>query len=770
VRLDRLVFASSLLVALPSWAFGGELGAGGSSEAAAPGLSSAGATGAGSTGEAEAGTSNPSPGAPAAEEPAPKPPLDAAPTSSVALSGPAADPGLRQLTLSSRLQVVLDPEPSGGEVTVCTSVDAGARRDPQGQPGAQRLLAEMLALGGFPTAGKDRAELLRARGVRSTLLPARDLVTYCTTAPAVELPLALWVSAGRFTQLGLTSKEREAALERLAVAVEARDADVIAGRAPVRLRQMVLLGTPDYAHPELPEPSELELIELRDLRRLHQEAYVASSSALTISGSFEPEVAERLLPAALGLVRSGALLPQKSSELVQQSTPRFSMAEDASIKSPSALYAWLLPEGAPRADLELALWTLAGPGRLGQKLVGPGKAARDLVIDVEPGRGPGLLSMRLSGTGPQSLGTIEKVLEQELRTLSSVAPSTDELSEVERRLSERRQSLLRDAPSRARALSEGVVRGASAAQVLAALDGAGADPVAPEDVRLAAAHFLVASRQSTIEIYPKGWQDPWQTPMPAYHIVSAGETLTSIAKQHRSTVQAIVKMNGIREKSAIYPGDKLKVPRGKQHEEAKLRQHVVRRGDTLSGLALKYGVSARAIAEQNGMSVKQAISIGETLRIPNADKGAGKAGDGAGGSSKGSSGAGSTSSGATGAGDGGASGSAAGGKKSVHVVQTGETLGGIAIQHGVRLAALATANGLTTKSMVRVGQELIVPTDLAARRADLPKTKSYAVKNGDTLSGVAKQHGATVTELEKLNGISRKATLRVGQTLQIPAK
>ena len=120
---------------------------------------------------------------------------------------------------------------------------------------------------------------------------------------------------------------------------------------------------------------------------------------------------------------------------------------------------------------------------------------------------------------------------------------------------------------------------------------------------------------------------------------------------------------------------------------------------------------------------------------------------------------------------GGASSDDGGGaKKNVYVVQAGETLGGIAIKLGVRLAALATANGLTTKSMVRVGQELVVPTDASARRADLPKTTTYVVKNGDTLSGVAKKHGVTVTELEKLNGINRKATLRLGQTLKIPAK
>jgi len=718
VRLVRLVFVSALLVALPSWALGGEA----------------------------------------------EPKQPAVGPSAAASAGP------RELTLASRLRVVLDPDVSGPEVTVCTSVDAGARRDPVDFPGAHRLLAEMLAPGGFPVAGKERSQVLLTRGVRTELTVARDLVTYCTTAPAVELPLALWVAAGRYTQVSLTETEQKAALERLAQLVEARDADILDGRAPVRLRQMVLLGNAEYAHPELPGIGELESIDLSLLRRLHKESYGALGSVVTISGSFQPDVAERLLPEQLGRVPSGGSSGAGPTSLVAQSTPRFSMAEDPSVRSPSALYAWLLPEGAPRAELELALWTLAGPERLGQKMVGPGKAARDLSVEIDASRGPGLLSMRVSGTGPQSLGTIEKLLEQEIRALSTVAPSAEELAEVERRLRERRRGVLLDPRSRARALSEGLLRGMAAKQVLAALEDESTQAPDGESVRTAVAKYFVPSRLSTVEVYPKGWQDPWQVPMPVYHIVSAGETLTSIAKQHRTTVQAIVKMNGIKEKSPIYPGDKLKVPRGKHHEEAKLRTHVVRRGDTLSALGLKYGVSARAIAEQNGMSVKQPLSIGETLRIPNADKGGAKGASSGGASSSGGAPSGSSASKASGASGDASAADGSSGKKNVHVVKGGETLGGIAIKYGVRLAALATANGLTTKSGVRVGQELVIPTDSSARRADVPKTTTYTVKSGDTLSGVAKKHGVTVTELEKLNGISRKATLRLGQTIKIPVE
>jgi LysM repeat protein len=46
----------------------------------------------------------------------------------------------------------------------------------------------------------------------------------------------------------------------------------------------------------------------------------------------------------------------------------------------------------------------------------------------------------------------------------------------------------------------------------------------------------------------------------------------------------------------------------------------------------------------------------------------------------------------------------------VHVVQTGETLIAIALQYGVSVAALQTANGITDPSTLQVSQELIIPT------------------------------------------------------------
>jgi LysM repeat protein len=46
-------------------------------------------------------------------------------------------------------------------------------------------------------------------------------------------------------------------------------------------------------------------------------------------------------------------------------------------------------------------------------------------------------------------------------------------------------------------------------------------------------------------------------------------------------------------------------------------------------------------------------------------------------------------------------------------------------------------------------------------------TKTYKVKQGDTLSGIAKKYGTTVAKLKTKNGL-KSDMIKIGQTLKIP--
>ena len=52
---------------------------------------------------------------------------------------------------------------------------------------------------------------------------------------------------------------------------------------------------------------------------------------------------------------------------------------------------------------------------------------------------------------------------------------------------------------------------------------------------------------------------------------------------------------------------------------------------------------------------------------------------------------------------------AAGGGQGVYIVQEGDTLFGIATRYGVRVTAIAQANGLANINLIYIGQRLVIP-------------------------------------------------------------
>ena len=200
---------------------------------------------------------------------------------------------------------------------------------------------------------------------------------------------------------------------------------------------------------------------------------------------------------------------------------------------------------------------------------------------------------------------------------------------------------------------------------------------------------------------------------PVVHVVRRGDTLTGIARRHGTSVAALRRTNGL-SSSLIRAGQTLRVPgagsssgavggaggassaaRAPQVARASSSEsvvYVVRRGDTLTGIARRHGTSVAALRRTNGLS-SSLIRAGQTLRVPGA------------GSSSGGSGAVEPASSASASAARVASSSSA---PVVHVVRRGDTLTGIARRHGSSVVALRRENGLRS-SLIRAGQTLRVP-------------------------------------------------------------
>ena len=103
-----------------------------------------------------------------------------------------------------------------------------------------------------------------------------------------------------------------------------------------------------------------------------------------------------------------------------------------------------------------------------------------------------------------------------------------------------------------------------------------------------------------------------------YIRVNRGETLSGIAIKYNTSYQYLARINSIANPNLIYVGQELKVPVLADYNihDTSHRLYIVRSGNTLTQIAREYGVTIENIVELNGIANPNLIYIGETLRIP----------------------------------------------------------------------------------------------------------------------------------------------------------
>jgi membrane-bound lytic murein transglycosylase D len=109
-----------------------------------------------------------------------------------------------------------------------------------------------------------------------------------------------------------------------------------------------------------------------------------------------------------------------------------------------------------------------------------------------------------------------------------------------------------------------------------------------------------------------------------YHRIRPGESLSTISRRYRCSVQSIMRANNLRRSSLIVAGKNLKIPRrgtivyrSEEYSEIKYKNassHVVKRGDSLWIIAKRYGTTTKKIQELNNLSTAD-LHIGQVLKI-----------------------------------------------------------------------------------------------------------------------------------------------------------
>jgi LysM repeat protein len=102
----------------------------------------------------------------------------------------------------------------------------------------------------------------------------------------------------------------------------------------------------------------------------------------------------------------------------------------------------------------------------------------------------------------------------------------------------------------------------------------------------------------------------------------------------------------------------------------------------------------------------------------------------------------------------------------VITIHPGDTLWDLARKHGTTVSELQRLNGLGGSGVIYAGQTLTLPGGTAP--AAPTATAGHTVVAGDTLSHLAVRYGTTVRALVEANGLASSGLIRIGQTLAVP--
>lgn len=172
--------------------------------------------------------------------------------------------------------------------------------------------------------------------------------------------------------------------------------------------------------------------------------------------------------------------------------------------------------------------------------------------------------------------------------------------------------------------------------------------------------------------------------------------------------------------------------------------HVVQPGESLSQIAVRYGITMGDLAAANGIGNTNYIYSGQQLMIPDGSDRAGRSYSGGSG------------------GDG------------YVTVGRGDSMSLIAALNGMTTSELMQLNGLSNPDHVWIGQQLRVrgggSSASSATIDDTTVTSDgslHVVQRGDTISQIAQRYGLSVQQLMGINGLSNPNHVYVGQQLKV---
>jgi peptidoglycan endopeptidase LytF len=219
------------------------------------------------------------------------------------------------------------------------------------------------------------------------------------------------------------------------------------------------------------------------------------------------------------------------------------------------------------------------------------------------------------------------------------------------------------------------------------------------------------------------------------YTIQAGDTLYGLARRYGTTVAAILAANPGLDPMSLQVARIICIPRLPVFPSCPGgNYYVVRRGDTMYAIAGRMNVTLTDLIAANPAVNPNTLAIGQVLCIPSPAPQPGTCPSGS----------------------------------TAYTVIAGDTMYAIALKHNVGLNELIAANPGVDPNVLTIGQTLCIPGAAPAPTPCPSGSRQYTVVAGDTMYGIALKMNVGLNELLAANPTVDPNMLMIGQVICVP--
>lgn len=412
---------------------------------------------------------------------------------------------IEEYTLANGLRVVLNRDAAIPVVAIAVYYNVGSRNEREGRTGFAHLFEHMMFQGSenVPKAGHFQYVMKAGGTMNGTTSSERT--NYYETLPASELPLALWLESDRMRSLAVTQENLDNQREAVKEEKRLRYDNQPYGQIFDLISEMIYKNFAN-AHSTIGSMEDLDDATVEDVQEFFRIFYAPNNAVLTLSGSFDSEIARSLIEKFFGDIPSQTLPPDLDVSEPEEVASNYKEWEDKLAPFPAFLIGWKIPK---RRTPEFNALYLAGKtlydgdsSRLYQKLVKGDESVIQLFGFTDERRGPSSIFVGAIPKPEKDLSKIRDTIMHEIQDLSTNGPTADEMQKLHNQLINDSVRMRQSSMARAQQIAEFALYDGDPALINAELEEL--LQISPEQIRNAVSRYLNTDNRALLDVVPAG--------------------------------------------------------------------------------------------------------------------------------------------------------------------------------------------------------------------------------------------------------------------------